>query len=109
MLAPRVPVDFAATFAAHFKGMTAEPVNVEQLLETRERLLARVAGWLNEPSRAFLLSVDNGKPDFGLIGFPLASELPGVRRKLYNLAQRTTAKRQADRRELEQVLERIVG
>lgn len=109
MLAPRVPADFAATFEAHFKGMTAEPITAEALLESRERLLARVAGWLNEPSRAFLRSVEDEEPDFGLIGLPHASELPGVRRKLHNLAQRTAAKREADRRELEQTLARIAG
>lgn len=107
MLAPRVPADFAATFDVHFRGMTAEPVTAEALLESRERLLARVAGWLNEPSRAFLRSVEDEKPDFGLIGLSHASELPGVRRKLHNLAQRTAAKREADRQELEQTLERI--
>lgn len=108
MLAPRMPVDFAATFDAHFKGMTAEPVSAQALLESRERLLARVAGWLDVPSRAFLQSVEEEQPDFGLIGLPHAAELPGVRRKLHNLAQRSAAKRAADRRQLEETLARIV-
>lgn len=54
MLVPRVPADFEVTFEAHFKGMTAEPIEATALLESRERLLARVAHWLDEPSRAFL-------------------------------------------------------
>jgi hypothetical protein len=54
-------------------------------------------------------AVEDEKPDFGLIGLPHSSALPGVRRKLHNLAQRTAAKREADRRELEQTLERIAG
>ncbi|WP_246856701.1 hypothetical protein [Brenneria corticis] len=82
-------------------------VSAEQLLESRGRLLARVAGWLDEPSNAFLFSVENEKPDFGIIGFPHACELPGVRRKLHNLAQRSAAKRQADHQKLEQVLDQI--
>ncbi|MFJ1260740.1 nucleotidyl transferase AbiEii/AbiGii toxin family protein [Cupriavidus sp. CuC1] len=109
MLRPRVPADFAATFDVHFRGMTAEPISAEALLESRERLLARVAGWLDKPSCAFLRSVEDEKPDFGLLGLSHASQLPGVRRKLHNLAQRTAAKREADRRELEQALERIAG
>ena len=108
MLAPRMPADFAATFEAHFKGMTAEPISAQALLERRERLLARVAEWLDEPSRAFLRSVEDEQPDFGLIGLPHAAELPGVRRKLHNLAQRSAAKRAADRRQLEETLARIV-
>lgn len=109
MLAPRVPADFTVTFDAHFKGMTAETISAEALLESRERLLVRVAGWLNEPSCAFLRSVEDEQPDFGLIGLPHAAELPGVRRKLYNLAQRTAAKRMADRGQLEDTLAWILG
>ncbi len=107
MLVPRVPADFTATFEAHFKGMTTEAVAVETLLESRERLLARVAQWLDEPSCAFLRSVENEQPDFGLIGLAHAAELPGVRRKLHNLAQRTAAKRAADHQQLEETLARI--
>ncbi|WP_298186362.1 nucleotidyl transferase AbiEii/AbiGii toxin family protein [Acidiferrobacter sp.] len=109
MLAPRVPTDFEATFEAHFKGMTAEPIGVAALLESRERLLARVAHWLDGPSRAFLQSVEDEKPDFNLIGLDHAADLPGVRRKLHNLAQRTVAKRAADRRQLDETLARIAG
>lgn len=109
MLAPRVPADFEATFEAHFKGMTTEPIEVGALLESRERLLSRVAAWLDEPSCAFLRSVENEQPDFGLIGLAHAAELPGVRRKLHNLAQRTAAKRAADRQALKETLARVAG
>jgi len=109
MLAPRVPADFRATFEAHFKGMTTEPIEVGALLESRERLVSRVAAWLDEPSCAFLRSVENEQPDFGLIGLAHAAELPGVRRKLHNLAQRTAGKRAADRQALEEVLARVAG
>jgi hypothetical protein len=108
MLAPRVPVDFAATFEAHFKGMTAEPIEVDVLLDIHERLLARVVAWLDEPSCAFLRSVEDQRADFDLIGLPHAANLPAVRRKLHNLAQRTNAKRAADRDALEETLARIV-
>jgi len=108
MLAPGIPADFTATFDAHFKGMTTGPVSVEALLDTHKRLLARIANWLDEPSRAFLRSVENEQPDFDLIGLAHAVDLPGVRRKLHNLAQRTTAKRLQDRRHLEDVLERLI-
>ena len=101
--------DFLATFEAHFKGMTAEPIGVATLLESRERLLARVAHWLDAPSCAFLESVEDEQPDFSLIGLAHAAELPGVRRKLHNLAQRTAAKRVADRRQLDETLVRIAG
>lgn len=109
MLAPRAPADFSSTFDAHFKGMTTAPIAVEALLKSRERLLLRVAGWLDGPSCAFLRSVEGEQPDFGLIGLPHAAELPAVRRKLHNLAQRTEAKRLADRGRLEEALAQILG
>lgn len=109
MLAPRLPVDFAATFEAHFKGMTTEPIEVGALLESHERLLSRVAAWLDEPSRAFLQSVEDEQPDFNLIGLPHAAHLPGVRRKLQNLARRTAAKRAADHDQLADALARIMA
>ncbi|MEV8519223.1 nucleotidyl transferase AbiEii/AbiGii toxin family protein [Dyella marensis] len=107
MLGPRVPANFAAIFEAHFKGMTAEPIEAEVLLDIHERLLACVAGWLDEPSCAFLRSIEDERPDFDLIGLPHAADLPAVRRKLHNLAQRTDDKRAADRRLLEEALMRV--
>ena len=52
--------------------------------------------------------METERPDFGLIGLLHAADLPGVRRKLYNLAQRTPEKRAADRANLEDVFARIV-
>lgn len=101
--------DFETTFATHFKGMTTEPIEAGALLESRERLVSRVAAWLDEPSCAFLRSVESEQPDFGLIGLAHAAELPGVLRKLHNLAQRTAGKRAADRQALEETLARVAG
>lgn len=108
MLVPRVPADFAATFEASFKGMTAEPVEAADLLDIHARLLARVSGWLDATSCEFLRSIEDLRPDFDLIGLPHAADLPAVRRKLHNLAQRTLAKRAGDRSLLEETLAQIV-
>ncbi|MCK0713608.1 hypothetical protein ACFO0U_06040 [Chromohalobacter sarecensis] len=107
ILEPQVAKDFDAIFHAHFRGMTAEPVTVDELLEVRERLLARVAEWMDDPSRAFLLSVENEQPDFAMIGLPQARELPGVKRKLQNLARRSAQKRREDGLQLNQALARF--
>lgn len=109
MLASRVPADFAVIFEALFRGMTAEPIEVEALLDIHERLLAHVAGWPDEPSCVFLRSVEGQRPNFDLIGLPHAADLPAVRRKLPNLTQRTDVKRAAGQRLLEETLARIVG
>ena len=46
-------------------------------------------------------------PDFSLIELPQAAELPGVIRKMQNLARRSPAKRDADYRQLADTLDRI--
>ena len=58
-------------------------------------------------AREFLLSVEREMPDFERIGLPQAANLPALRRKLQNLAQRSAAKREADYRRLAETLERF--
>lgn len=107
MLAPSEPRDFAAVFDSQFHGMTREPVTVEWLLEVRHRLLARVRELMDDTAREFLLSVEQEAPVFDLIGLPHAVEMPGVRRKLQNLARRTPEKRESDYRNLVTALTRF--
>lgn len=109
MLAPAQPRDFAATFAGHFQGMTAEPTSAEALLAIRDRLLRRIRELLDETSRRFLMSVEFERPDFELLGMPQAATLPAVRRKLDNLGKRSDAKRAVDRRKLQDTLEYLCG
>lgn len=107
LLGPREPVGFEAIFDVHFRGMTAEPVTAAQLLENRAQLLLWISGKLDKSSCDFLWSVEDERPEFGLIDLEGAAALPGVGRKLHNLARRSRAKRQADRHQLEQTLERV--
>jgi hypothetical protein len=107
LLQPGEPRDLATAFRTQFEGMTATPVTVEALLATRTRLLQRIPELMDDAARAFLVSVEREAPDFSLIGLPHAAELPGVRRKLRNLGQRTPAKREADYRQLAGTLARI--
>ena len=100
MLSPQAPRDFDQIFTAHFAGMTADPVTADALLAVRTRLLQRIAELLDAPSRAFLESIEREAPDFSLIELPHAADLPGVRRKLTNLGQRSAAKRAADYEQL---------
>ncbi|MGP1683250.1 MAG: nucleotidyl transferase AbiEii/AbiGii toxin family protein [Giesbergeria sp.] len=106
LLAPNEPVDFEMTFERHFKGMTATSTTAAELLEARRRLLARIAELLDASSQAFLWSVEQEAPDFDLIGMPQAAGLPAVRRKLGNLAQRSAAKRESDRQQLTETIDK---
>lgn len=107
LLEPGEPRDIGVAFRSQFEGMTAKPVTVEQLLDSRARLLAQMPALMDDAARAFLLSVDREAPDFTLIGLPQAAALPGVRRKLQNLARRSAAKREDDKRRLVEALDRF--
>lgn len=107
MLAPGEPVDFTEVFDRQFRGMSAEPVSVEALLQSRARMLELIPQLMDASARDFLLSLEREAPDFALIGLPQASELPGVRRKLQNMARRSDTKRDTDYRQLADTLERI--
>ena len=68
-----------------FVGMTREAVSRDDLADTRGRLHADIGSRLKGDIAAFLLSLHDAEPDFGLIGLPEAVNLPAVRWKLVNL------------------------
>ena len=68
-----------------FAGMTREAVSLGALAETARQLHADIRSRLQGDIAAFLLSLHDAEPDFGLIGLPTAAELPAVRWKLVNL------------------------
>lgn len=109
MLAPGEPRDFAEVFDRQFRGMSAAPVSADALLESRARMLARIPALMDAAACGFLLSLEREDPDFALIGLPQAADLPGVRRKLQNMAQRSAAKREADYRRLAETLARFAA
>lgn len=77
-------------FAQEFVGMTSIPVTVDELAETRERLLVDINARLDEKIQKFLIGLHDGAPDFGAIGLPQAANLPAVRWKLLNLKKLIT-------------------
>lgn len=109
LLEPHAPRDLATAFRTQFEGMTATRVTVESLLATRTRLLERIPALMDDAAAGFLVSVERESPDFNLIGLPQAANLPAIRRKLQNLAQRTAAKRESDYRQLADTLERLAA
>ncbi len=77
--------DIRHDYEHNFTGMTAEPVPLESLLETRERLAQELQQGLDEAERKFLLSLAAGTPEFSLLDIAHLEHLPGIRWKLMNL------------------------
>lgn len=72
-------------FAQEFEGMAVEPVPLDTLLKAREQLVADVQKRLTGAAAELLMSIQDGDPNFDLIGLPQAAELPAIRWKLLNL------------------------
>ena len=88
--------------------MTREAVSRDALADTGRRLHADIKSRLRGEIAAFLLSLHDAAPDFGLVDLPEAAGLPAVRWKLINLEklkQADPAKHAAQRRALENLFE----
>jgi predicted nucleotidyltransferase component of viral defense system len=79
--------DIRHDFVHNFQGMTTDPVPLEALLATRERLVKQIQRELDDIERRFLLSLVHGEPEWSLLGIAHLENLPGVRWKLPNILQ----------------------
>ena len=84
LLAPRARLR-RDSYDNEFVGMTREAAPWAALVEARRRLVEDAGSRLRGDVAAFLLSVHDAEPDFGLIGLPEAAALPAVRWKVENL------------------------
>ncbi|NQU56569.1 MAG: nucleotidyl transferase AbiEii/AbiGii toxin family protein [Rhodospirillales bacterium] len=96
--------EIAEEFARGFEGMTDSPVSLDELLQTREDLIADIVGNMPDEHRKFLLSFKRGEPDWGLLGLPDVEHLPAVKWRQLNLASMDAEKREAFLKDLEAVL-----
>lgn len=82
-----VAKDIRLAYEGSFAGMTTEPLTLEVLLETRERLFRELPAALDANEREFLRSLVRAEPDWSLLGIPHLEELPAIRWRLQNLRQ----------------------
>ena len=67
-----------------YEQMTATPVGLDQLHETRERMFTEIQSSLTTQERRFLLSLVANQPEWDLLGVPHLHQLPALRCKLNN-------------------------
>ena len=78
-------VDGEEIFENEFKGMTTDEVKLNELLETRNKLVSMTKNSLTEDEKQFLLSVKMNKPEWELLDLKGVQNLPAVRWKLLNI------------------------
>jgi hypothetical protein len=96
--------DISDEFMRGFEGMTNEPVKIEELRAAREALIGGIVGKMPSEHRRFLVSFEQGKPEWALLGLPNAAELPAVKWRQLNLDKLSAGKRAALVARLEEVL-----
>ncbi|WP_303783200.1 nucleotidyl transferase AbiEii/AbiGii toxin family protein [Azovibrio restrictus] len=79
--------DLRQDYERTFKGMTAETIELDELLAARARLVEELPRALDAGERTFLLSLVRNEPQWDLLDIDHLRELPGVRWKLRNLEQ----------------------
>ena len=107
LLAPQTPLR-GDLYDEEFVGMTHEAVSLDALADVARTLHADIRARLHGDVAAFLLSLHDAEPDFGLLGLPDAADLPAVRWKLINLKKLKEAnpgKHAAQRGALEQLFQ----
>ena len=77
--------DIAQEFERGFSGMTEAPVTLDELVETREQLIAEVVGSMPQTHKDMPISFKAGEPDWSLIDVPHAADLPAVKWRQKNL------------------------
>ena len=99
--------DISQLYRNQFLTMSTRDVSLEQLHDTRERLIAELRGRLGAQEKSFLLSVKQGEPRWELLGLDGVEDLPAVRWKLLNLRNMSRQARERAIARLERVLSPI--
>lgn len=101
--------DIAEEFARGFAGMTEKPVTLDELIETRERLITETVGNMPADHRRFLVSFEAGAPDWSLLDVAEVEALPAVRWRMENLNRIDAVRRERLVVELEAALNATKG
>ena len=86
LLAPTLR-DITEEFRRGLAGLTTVPVSIDDLVRTREDLIAEAVGRMPDAHRRFLLAFERGEPDWTLLDAPVAATLPAVQWRMANLAR----------------------
>lgn len=88
------PLPLEAVFKSEFQGMTAQPIELQKLLETRQFLFKTLPQSLTDNHKNFLLSLVRGDPQWDLMPFAHLKELPALKWKIHNLDKLRKSNRQ---------------
>ncbi len=97
--------DVKDLYHKQFIGMPTEEIELDLLLETQTALPRQILAALEDRHRQFLLGFKRGNPDWSLLPYGDAQNLPAVRWKQINLDKMDNAKRQQAIEKLQQLFD----
>ncbi|OGV69578.1 MAG: hypothetical protein A2283_02110 [Lentisphaerae bacterium RIFOXYA12_FULL_48_11] len=97
-------IDMTDAFERQFVGMTMEPVTLDELVCTREKLIDILVPSLDNSEKTFLLSMKSGDPDWSVLGIENLERMPALQWKLMNIRSMDARKRQVQLRLLQELL-----
>ena len=80
------PIDQSEALDNQFEGMTDEPFSYDDYQHSRTNLIKVVNNGLTEADRTFLVSFEDGAPDWNMCSAGDLSNFPSVKWKLQNIA-----------------------
>lgn len=95
ILAPN-RLDITQEFERGLSGMTESPINLDTLIDTRDRLISTIVEDMPQSHRDFLASFECGKPNWALlINLPGIEDLPAILWRQINLNKVSESGKQA--------------
>jgi len=88
-----------------FDGMTKLPFSYSDYEDTRAKLIQYFLAHLTKEERIFLVSIQEGNPDWGQIGISDIEQLPALKWKAQNVQKMDSAKRSKATQELKSKLD----
>ena len=104
LLRPRLIV-LKNIYESELVNMTEAPVSLEELLDTREKLIKTINQGLSNNERNFILSVKQGQPDYSLMPFDNLDQLPALKWKITNVRRMNKQKHIVMLNKLSEILE----
>lgn len=77
--------DQKSAFEKQFTGMTSVEFSYDDYEKTRATLIETIQNRLTENDKKFLLSFEQGDPEWNLLPFPILIDLPAIKWKLLNI------------------------
>lgn len=97
-------LDQQSAYQKEFIGMTDNSFTYEQFEETREKLICTIHKSLSEKDKNFLISIENGEPNWEFHDIAHIQTLPAVKWKLLNISKMEPQRRSDSVKQLEEKL-----